>query len=278
MRISHASCRCHDAPRVAQSSPSYRPSIPLAFLFQPAHRHPAARPPFPPAARGMASTAAIQEQLKVAEAQEAKARAEEVGLKAALGRCRAARAEWARAAHLLRLQLARTSRRGRLGLAVSRRPSPGTAPTTPAIAAAQPFRRPVGRPHIAGCFQCHFLARGGAERRRGGKAHIWGGRRLLSTGAGRGCMSLCGPRRSPATARRSRGRRRAPASPRRRRWSGSPARGADPLRCNSRGPGPFVRGFGGSIPSVPSVVECNETWGGWRVDLSFVIIISKASR
>merc|ERR1711940_7391 len=94
---------------------------PQHFWPQSAHRHPATLPPFPPAARSMASTAAIQEQLKDAEAQEATARAEEVGLRAALGRCRAARAEWARAAHLLRLQLARASRRDRLGVAVSRR-------------------------------------------------------------------------------------------------------------------------------------------------------------
>ena len=123
----------------------------------------------------MASTATILAQLKVAEAQEAKARAEEAGLRAALGRCRAARAEWARAAHLLRLQLARASRRDRLGVAVSRRAPPAAAPTMPADAAAQPSRRPVGRPRIAGCFQCRFLARGGAVGRRGGKAHTCGG-------------------------------------------------------------------------------------------------------
>merc|ERR1711940_12254 len=107
---------------------------------QSAHRRPATLPPFPPTARSMASTAAIQEQLKVAEAQEATARAEEVGLRAALGRCRAARFEWARAAHLLRLQLARASRGDRPGLAVARRSSSAPAPTTPAVAAAQPLR------------------------------------------------------------------------------------------------------------------------------------------
>ena len=123
----------------------------------------------------MASIAVIQEQLKVAEPQEAKARAEEVGLKAALGRCRAARAMWARAAHLRRLQLAWVSFCDRLGLPVPRRSFPATAPTTPAVAAAQPPRRPVGRPRIAGCFQCRFLARGGAVGRRGGKAHTCGG-------------------------------------------------------------------------------------------------------
>ena len=123
----------------------------------------------------MASVAAILDQLKVAEAHEAKARAEEVGLKAALDRCRAARAEWSRAAHRLRQQLARASRRDSLGLAALRRASAATAPTTPAPAAAQPPRKPVGRPRIAGCFQCRFLARGGAVGRRGGKAHTCGG-------------------------------------------------------------------------------------------------------
>ena len=123
----------------------------------------------------MASTATLLAQLKVAEAQEAKARTEEAGLRAALGRCRAARAEWSRAAHLLRLQFARAARRQHLGVAVSRRAPFAAAPKTPAHAAAQPSRRPVGRPRIAGCFQCRFLARGGAVGRRGGKAHTCGG-------------------------------------------------------------------------------------------------------
>ena len=123
----------------------------------------------------MAAVATIQEQLKIAEAQEAKARAEEVGLKAALGRCRAARAEWTRAAHLLRLQFARAARREHLGVAVSRRAPLAAVPKMSADAAVQPPRRPVGRPRIAGCFQCRFLARGGAVGRRGGKAHTCGG-------------------------------------------------------------------------------------------------------
>ena len=123
----------------------------------------------------MASVTTIQEQLKVAEAQEAKARAEEVGLKAALDRCRAARAEWSRAAHRLRQQLARASRRDRLSLAAPRRASTTTVPTTTVASATQPPRKPVGRPRIAGCFQCRFLARGGAVGRRGGKAHTCGG-------------------------------------------------------------------------------------------------------
>ena len=123
----------------------------------------------------MTAIAAIQEQLKVAEAQEAKARAEQMGLEAALGRCRAVRAMWARAAHLRRLQLAWVSFCDRLGLPVPRRPLPATTPTPLVAAAAQPPRMSVGNPRPAGCFQCRFLARGGAVGRRGGRAHTCGG-------------------------------------------------------------------------------------------------------
>ena len=123
----------------------------------------------------MASIATLLAQLKVAEAQEAKARTKEAELRAALSRCRAARAEWSRAAHLLRLQFARAARRQHLGVAVSRRAPLAAAPKISADAAVQPPRRPVGRPRIAGCFQCRFLARGGAVGRRGGKAHTCGG-------------------------------------------------------------------------------------------------------
>ena len=129
----------------------------------------------PPPALHMASTTELLAQLKVAETQEAKARTKEVELRAALSRCRAARAEWSRAAHLLRLQYARAARREHLGVAVSRRVPLAAASKVSADAAVQPPRRPVGRPRIAGCFQCRFLARGGAVGRRGGKAHTCGG-------------------------------------------------------------------------------------------------------
>merc|ERR1712143_150399 len=123
----------------------------------------------------MAPTTKLLAQVKVAEAQEAKARAKEMELLASLRRCRAARAEWSRAAHLLRLQYARAARREHLGVAVSRSVPRAAASKVPANAAVQPPRRPVGRPRIAGCFQCRFLARGGAVGRRGGKAHTCGG-------------------------------------------------------------------------------------------------------
>ena len=123
----------------------------------------------------MTATTELLAQLKVAETQEVKARTKEVELRAALSRCRAARAEWSRAAHLLRLQYARAARREHLGVAVSRRVPLAAASKVSADAAVQPPRRPVGRPRIAGCFQCRFLARGGAVGRRGGKAHTCGG-------------------------------------------------------------------------------------------------------
>merc|ERR1712143_123734 len=123
----------------------------------------------------MAPTTKLLAQVKVAEAQEAKARAKEMELLASLRRCRAARAEWSRAAHLLRLQYARAARRKHLGVAVPRRAPHAAASKVSADAAVQPPRRPVGRPRIAGCFQCRFLARGGAVGRRGGKAHTCGG-------------------------------------------------------------------------------------------------------
>ena len=123
----------------------------------------------------MASTARLLAQVKAAEAQEAKARAKEMELLAALRRCRAGRAEWSRAARLLRLQYARAARREHLGVPVPRRMPHAAGAKAPVDAAVQPPCRPVGRPRIAGCFQCRFLARGGAVGRRGGKAHTCGG-------------------------------------------------------------------------------------------------------
>ena len=123
----------------------------------------------------MAPITKLLAQVKVAEAQEAKARSKEMELRVALSRCRAARAEWTRVAHLLRLQYARAARRQHLGVAVPRRASHAAAATASADVAVQPPCRPVGRPRIAGCFQCRFLARGGAVGRRGGKAHTCGG-------------------------------------------------------------------------------------------------------
>ena len=101
------------------------------------------------------------------EAREAKARAKELEMRVALSRCRAARAEW------LRLQNARTARREHLGVTVSRRVPLAAASSVQVVAAAPPPRRPVGRPRIAGCFQCRFLARRPGQP--GGNAHTCGG-------------------------------------------------------------------------------------------------------
>ena len=121
----------------------------------------------------MASTAELLAQVKVAEAQEAKARTKEMELRAALSRCRAARAEWSRAAHLLRLQYARAARRAYLGVPVPRRMPHAAGAKAPVDAAVQLPCRPIGRPRIAGCFQCRFLARRPGQP--GGNAHTCGG-------------------------------------------------------------------------------------------------------
>ena len=123
--------------------------------------------------RHMASTTELRAQLEVAETQEAKARTKEVELRAALIRCWAARAEWSRAALLLRLQYARAVHCEHMGVAVPRRVPLATVPSATADAAVQPHCRPIGRPRIAGCFQCRFLAR--RPGRRGGNAHTCGG-------------------------------------------------------------------------------------------------------
>ena len=118
----------------------------------------------------MAAPASLVEQLKVAEDREVKARSEEITLKAALDLCKAERAEFAREAHRLRQKVARVSRREALGQGPPRKES---APAAPLV--AQPPPKKMGRPRIDGCFQCRFLARGGAVGRRGGKAHTCGG-------------------------------------------------------------------------------------------------------
>ena len=128
-----------------------------------------------PAARHMASTAKLLAQVKAAEAQVAKAEAKQMVLLAALRQCQAGRDKWSRAARLLRLEYARAARHAYLGVPVPRRMPHAAGAKAPVDAAVQLPCRPVGRPRIAGCFQCRFLARGGAVGRRGGKAHTCGG-------------------------------------------------------------------------------------------------------
>ena len=128
-----------------------------------------------PAARHMASTARLLAQVKAAEAQVAKAEAKQMVLLAALRQCQAGRDKWSRAARLLRLEYARAARHAYLGVPVPRRMPHAAGAKAPVDAAVQLSCRPIGRPRIAGCFQCRFLARGGAVGRRGGKAHTCGG-------------------------------------------------------------------------------------------------------
>ena len=118
----------------------------------------------------MAPAASFEDQLVIAEKQEAKLRAEEVALKAALNSVKAARVEFGKEAQRLRQKIARTSRRGALGQGP---PPKGSPPAAPVLAQAPPKK--MGRPRLDGCFQCRFLARAGAVGRRGGKKHTCGG-------------------------------------------------------------------------------------------------------
>ena len=140
---------------------SSKPHTPVTL-----HRPPAL--PRPPAA--MVASASLVEQLKAAERAEAKARATEVSLKAALDMAKVERAEFAREAHRLRQKIARGGRREVLGQGQRQKGAAAAAPAAPVAPAKK-----MGRPPVAGCFQCRFLARGGAVGRRGGKVHTCGG-------------------------------------------------------------------------------------------------------
>ena len=118
----------------------------------------------------MVSSAALEQMLAAAEAGEARARATEERLKAAMQLAKAERVEFAAEAQTIRTKLARTTRRDCVGKPLEQAGPPRPSPPAPA-----PVKRKLGRPAIAGCFQCRFLARGGAVGRRGGKAHTCGG-------------------------------------------------------------------------------------------------------